>query len=67
MILDSFKDIGLHTYTYYWIDSDKKVISPFFESSKLANKWFLANHGYSGLKSDINLAAKRDLFDSVTI
>ena len=39
MELVKCKDIGLHTYTYFWIDRNKKVLSPYFESSDQAYNW----------------------------
>ena len=39
MELVKCKDIGLHTYTYFWIDRNKKVLSPFFETRDLAYNW----------------------------
>jgi hypothetical protein len=39
MELVQYRDAGMHTYTYFWVDSNKKVISPYFNSEKEAMIW----------------------------
>ena len=39
MQLIQYRDSGLHTYTYFWIDDDRRVMSPYFDASSEAYEW----------------------------
>jgi hypothetical protein len=39
MKLIKYRDAGLHTYTYFYVDDKDKVVSPYFDSSEEAEKW----------------------------
>lgn len=36
--LVKYRDAGMNTYTYFWVDGHKTV-SPFFDSEKEAKEW----------------------------
>ena len=38
--LVKYRDAGLPTFTYFWVDSNHRVMSPYFNSSEEANTWF---------------------------
>lgn len=40
MELIKYRDSGMNTYTYFWIDSKKHCVSPYFDSSTDATEWF---------------------------
>jgi hypothetical protein len=37
--LVKYRDIGLTTYTWFWINEEKDLVSPFFDSQKEAESW----------------------------
>ena len=39
MKLVKYRDAGMHTYTYFFVNSDDRTISPFFDSEKEADEW----------------------------
>jgi len=40
MTLIKYRDAGMATYTWFWVDSETKhQVSPYFDSEKDANKW----------------------------
>lgn len=39
MKLVKYRDAGMHTYTYFYIDSDERVASPYFDSESEAEAW----------------------------
>lgn len=39
MKLIQYRDIGMHTYTYFYTNDDK-VVSPYFDSEKEAIDWY---------------------------
>ena len=39
MRLVKYRDVGMHTYTYFWVDSNDRMVSPFFDSESAAVKW----------------------------
>jgi hypothetical protein len=43
--LVKYRDWGMHTYTYFWINSDKQIISPYFDNDEDAREWAVIN-GY---------------------
>lgn len=34
-----YRDAGMPTYTYFWIDSNERIVSPYFDSEKDAHTW----------------------------
>jgi hypothetical protein len=34
-----YRDAGMPTYTYFWVGSDKRIASPYFNSEEEAHKW----------------------------
>lgn len=39
MKLIKYRDAGMHTYTYFWIDENQRVASPYFDSEEDAKEW----------------------------
>lgn len=37
--LIKYRDAGMSTYTYFWVDSQKRVVSPYFDSETEAQQW----------------------------
>ena len=37
--LIKYRDAQMHTYTYFWINEKNQVVSPYFDSEKLALNW----------------------------
>ena len=37
--LVKYRDAGLMTYTYFWMDENRTVISPYFDSNEEAIAW----------------------------
>lgn len=42
--LVKYRDAGLPTYTWFWVTSNHKVISPYFDSEEDAMSWKNDNH-----------------------
>jgi len=38
-----YRDIGMSTYTYFWITEDKNTISPYMDSKEEALQWATDN------------------------
>lgn len=34
-----YRDAGLPTFTYFWVSSEKRIVSPYFDSEEEAHKW----------------------------
>jgi len=39
MELIKYRDAGLPTYTYFWINKNNHVLSPYFNSKEEAENW----------------------------
>lgn len=39
MRLVKYRDAGMHTYTYFYVNSENRTLSPFFDSETDAKKW----------------------------
>ena len=39
MTLTKVRDTGMNSYTWFWIDDNKKIVSPYFDSEEEAKKW----------------------------
>jgi hypothetical protein len=39
MELIKYRDSGMSTYTYFWVDEHKRVCSPYFDSADVAMEW----------------------------
>jgi len=39
MRLIKYRDAGMHTYTYFWVNNKHTVISPYFDSESEALEW----------------------------
>lgn len=39
MKLVKYRDAGMHTYTYFYVNSEDRTISPFFNTEKEAEAW----------------------------
>jgi hypothetical protein len=39
MELIKYRDAGMSTYTYFWIDQHKQVCSPYFNTTDEAMEW----------------------------
>ena len=40
MKLVKYRDAGMHTYTYFWVSDDQKLVSTYFDTEQDANKWY---------------------------
>lgn len=41
--LVKYRDAGMHTYTWFWINEAKAVVSPYFETEEQAIEWSKKN------------------------
>ena len=39
MKLVKYRDAGMHTYTYFWISNDQRIVSGYFDTEQDANAW----------------------------
>ena len=39
MTLVKYRDAGMNTYTWFWIDDNKRIVSPYFDSEGEAKTW----------------------------
>jgi hypothetical protein len=39
MKLVKYRDAGMHTYTFFYIDEEERIASPYFDSESQAEKW----------------------------
>lgn len=39
MELVKYRDSGMNTYTWFWVDERKNIRSPFFDSEDHAQEW----------------------------
>lgn len=39
MELVKYRDAGMNTYTWFWINQQRKICSPFFDSEDQAQNW----------------------------
>jgi hypothetical protein len=37
--LVKYRDWGMHTFTYFWVNKNRNIVSPYFESEDAAMKW----------------------------
>lgn len=37
--LVKYRDWGMPTYTYFWVDRSHRVISPYFDTETEAHRW----------------------------
>ena len=37
--LVQYRDAGMHTYTYFWINENNQVVSPYYDSEVQAHQW----------------------------
>lgn len=37
--LIKYRDAGMHTYTFFWVNDKHQVISPYFDSENEAKEW----------------------------
>ena len=40
MTLTKVRDTGMNSYTWFWIDDNKKIVSPYFDSEEEAKQFF---------------------------
>lgn len=43
MKLVKYRDAGMHTYTYFYVNEDNRTVSPFFDSDRDAEAWLKEN------------------------
>ena len=43
MQLVKYRDAGLPTHTYFWVDQENRVIGPYFDSEQEAQDWLAQN------------------------
>ena len=43
MELVKYRDAGMNTYTWFWVDDQKRMVSPFFDSESEAWDWLNEN------------------------
>lgn len=46
--LIKYRDAGMHTHTWFWINLDEAICSPYFDSEEEAKEW-----GYTLTDDDI--------------
>lgn len=34
-----YRDAGMATYTFFWVDKDNKTVGPYFDTEEEANDW----------------------------
>ena len=39
MELVKYRDSGMNTYTWFWVDSQQRIASPFFDTDIQAQEW----------------------------
>lgn len=49
LTLVKYRDAGMHTYTYFWIDEEERIASPYFNSENEAQEW-ITNRGSSKIE-----------------
>lgn len=37
--LIKYRDVGMHTYTYFWVNEQNHVVSPYYDSESKAVQW----------------------------
>lgn len=37
--LVQYRDVGMSTFTYFWVNSKKQIVSPYFDNEQDATKW----------------------------
>lgn len=40
MDLVRYRDAGMHTYTWYYVNENNHIVSPYFNSEEEAKEWF---------------------------
>lgn len=40
MKLIKYRDAGMNTYTYFWKNSDDRIVSPYFDTEREAQEWY---------------------------
>jgi|TARA_R110000868_G_scaffold251994_1_gene508688 hypothetical protein len=50
MKLIEYRDAGMSTYTYFYVNEDNRTVSPFFNSEKEALTWF--DKVFSGVEEE---------------
>ena len=43
--LVKYRDWGMNTYTYFWVNKAQRIVSPYFDSEEDAREWAVIN-GY---------------------
>lgn len=38
-----YRDAGMPTYTYFWINEHERVVSPYFDDEETAHDWLRGN------------------------
>jgi hypothetical protein len=51
--LIKYRDQGMMTYTYFWVDAQERIISPFFDSEKEAKAWVCPWDGWKSIRDII--------------
>jgi hypothetical protein len=41
--LIKYRDAGMHTHTYFWVNDEDQVVSPYFDSERDAHTWMNDN------------------------
>ena len=50
--LVKYRDIGMHTYTYFWVDPRGSVVSSYYNSEEEAKKWDGSKTSWDDWKSN---------------
>ena len=37
--LIKYRDAGMHTYTYFWVNEQRNIVSPYFDTEDEAKEW----------------------------
>jgi hypothetical protein len=54
MELIKYRDVGMHTYTYFWISKTyRNLVSPYFDSEAEAHEWHEQQHKSFELRKNL--------------
>jgi len=42
--LIKYRDLGLHSYTWFWVDENNIVVSPYFDNEQEAKNWSIVTN-----------------------
>jgi hypothetical protein len=54
MKLLKYRDAGMHTYTFFYINDEERIASPYFDSQESAEKWLALQWDNWKLSKDVS-------------